>query len=475
MSLMYYFQHRARPKGRTESPGASGFRRKLVTTLAVGIVILLVSSLLAAWIIGSWVERVLESQMEQAARDFARHSVMVFLVRDPELARSRAATMHAFPWVHSVEFLDKDYKPLPKLGNEKSAPTALTHAPLPERSGVHRWDQDNLTHLVIPVKTHTESSPLERSAATGSTEALGYVHLTLDKAWVAHFRIGIGLAYVLIMGVSALGLLIWFRRRVGILDAEVDLMTAGLREAYSATLTASRHKSEFLATITHELRTPIASIGGYAELALQDLRFAENAGPARKRIQSVQEIAGNILNRVGDILIFAQAEAGKTDITISKIELRPFIHQLAALYQPLLIEKGNELTLAISGAECVCTDESKLFHIVSNLLANACKFTEQGTVKITVTAVPDTLTIVIDDNGIGIEDAHLREVFEPFYQADMSDTRAHSGVGLGLAIAKRYCELLGGTIKVTSEPAVGSRFEVDIPVAQCTSSNDSVR
>ncbi len=92
-----------------------------------------------------------------------------------------------------------------------------------------------------------------------------------------------------------------------------------------------------------------------------------------------------------------------------------------------------------------------------------------------VAAVPDTLTIVIDDNGIGIEDAHLREVFEPFYQADMSDTREHAGVGLGLAIAKRYCELLGGTIKVTSEPAVGSRFEVDIPVAQCASSNDSVR
>ncbi|MGH8644509.1 MAG: sensor histidine kinase [Gammaproteobacteria bacterium] len=312
-----------------------------------------------------------------------------------------------------------------------------------------------------------QSSPLERSATRAPpTEALGYVYLTLDRTRLVQFRIAIAAAYVLLMGISALGLLLWFRRRVRVLDTEVALMTADLREAYSAALTASQHKSEFLATITHELRTPIASIRGFAELALQDLRFAENAGPAGQRIKSMQEVADNILKRVGDILIFAQAEAGKADITMGEIKLRPFIQHITDLFQPVLIEKGNTFTVSITGPEYMYTDENKLFHIVSNLLSNACKFTEEGAIEMIVTAGPDTLTVAIEDNGIGMKDEHVRHVFEPFYQADMSDTRQHSGVGLGLAIAKRYCELLGGTVKVTSEPGVGSRFQVDIPAAR---------
>ncbi|MGH8473275.1 MAG: hypothetical protein ACREVJ_12650, partial [Gammaproteobacteria bacterium] len=92
-----------------------------MTTLVVSMVILFASSLVAAWLIGSWVERALTSQMEQAAHDFARNSVMVFLLQDPEVTRSTAATMHAFPWVHGVEFLDRHHKPLAQQGRNEPA------------------------------------------------------------------------------------------------------------------------------------------------------------------------------------------------------------------------------------------------------------------------------------------------------------------------------------------------------------------
>jgi len=465
MSLMRYFRRRTHVKSGAKGFRPSRFRRRLLTTLVVSMVILFASSLIAAWLIGSWVERALTSQMEQAAHDFARNSVMVFLLQDPEVTRSSAATMHAFPWVRGVEFLDRDHKPLAQKDRDEPARRPLILPPGAQGLASHQWDERNLRRLLIPVYARPQSSPLERSAPRAPrTEALGYVYLTLDRTRLVQFRIAIAAAYVLLMGISASGLLLWFRRRVKVLDTEVALMTAGLREAYSETLTASQHKSEFLATITHELRTPIASIRGFAELALQDLRFAENAGPAAQRIKSMQEIADNILKRVGDILIFAQAEAG-TELTMGEVELRPFIQHIVDLFQPVLSEKGNTFTVSITGPEYVYTDESKLFHIVSNLLSNACKFTEEGAIEMTVAVGPNTLTVVIEDNGIGIKEEHLKHVFEPFYQVDMSDTRQHSGVGLGLAIAKRYCELLGGTVKVTSEAGVGSRFQVDIPAA----------
>ena len=129
MSLMRYFRRRMHLKSGAKGLRPSRFRRRLVTTLVVSMVILFASSLVAAWLIGSWVERALTSQMEQAAHDFARNSVMVFLLQDPEVTRTTAATMHAFPWVHGVEFLDR--QPLAQQGRDEPArrPLILPRGP----------------------------------------------------------------------------------------------------------------------------------------------------------------------------------------------------------------------------------------------------------------------------------------------------------------------------------------------------------
>lgn len=163
MSLIRYFRHRAHPESGAEGSRPNRFRRRLVTTLVVSIVILFASSLVAAWLIGSWVERALTSQMEQAAHDFARNSVMVFLLQDPEVTRSTAATMHAFRWVHGVEFLDRDHKPLPQRGRNERGRRSLVLPPGAQGLPSHRWDEGNLRHLLIPVYARPQSSPLERS------------------------------------------------------------------------------------------------------------------------------------------------------------------------------------------------------------------------------------------------------------------------------------------------------------------------
>lgn len=176
-----------------------------------------------------------------------------------------------------------------------------------------------------------------------------------------------------------------------------------------------------------------------------------------------------MLGIVDDLLAFAKAAAGKAEATITTVDVGALAARAAKLIEPALLNNGNRLQVHTKGITKLRTDGDKLFHIVTNLLSNACKFTQEGTIRLTVSVTDQALHIVVTDTGIGIAEEHKALIFEPFRQVDMSDTRRYRGTGMGLAIIKNYCELLGGTINVESTPGVGSSFEACIPVEIPTS------
>ncbi|MBS1222705.1 MAG: hypothetical protein H6R23_2325 [Proteobacteria bacterium] len=254
------------------------------------------------------------------------------------------------------------------------------------------------------------------------------------------------------------------------LESIVEIRTQELRSARDAALTAERYKSEFMAAMTHEMRTPLQSIMGYTQAGLREMWFLEDEadpvilGKVSNFLRIVLEASDELLSRINQVLEHAALEAGNREIKPHGVDLPLLLDQVVSIIKPLAEGNRNRLDVIRQGPAHVEMDEDKLRQIVRNLLDNACKFTHDGTVVLEVRSAPDGLTIAVTDSGIGIPADQLDLIFEPFRQVDMSDTRRYGGTGLGLAITKRVCQLLGGTLTVASTPGVGSRFRAEIPL-----------
>lgn len=254
------------------------------------------------------------------------------------------------------------------------------------------------------------------------------------------------------------------------LESLVEMRTQDLRAARDAALTAARYKSEFMAAITHEMRTPLQSVIGYAREGQKALVFLEeDADPVvldhlARSLDIVRGAAGDLLARIDQVLDLAALEAGKRDLRLETVDLPALLDEVVALLKPLIERNGNRVEARFEGLRQVILDRDKTRQIVRNLLDNACKFTREGLVLLEVTCTRDELVIEVADCGIGIPADQLDLVFEPFRQADMSDSRRHGGTGLGLAITRSLCHLMGGTIVADSAPGVGTLFRAVIPL-----------
>jgi signal transduction histidine kinase len=224
-----------------------------------------------------------------------------------------------------------------------------------------------------------------------------------------------------------------------------------------------RLQGELVANVSHEFRTPVNIIGGYAEL-LRAGDFGAIPETAAQPLDSILEATRGLGDLVTDFLSYARLDAGVMEVARVTLQTAELAHELERLGHLLVDEKDVTFTVdATEAPPLLVSDPVKLRTILRNLIANAAKFTARGTVSLRIALAGDALRFAVEDTGCGIPPEDLALIFEPFRQRDGSWTREHGGVGLGLAVAQRMASLLGGTLAVESQVGVGSRFTLVLP------------
>ena len=251
------------------------------------------------------------------------------------------------------------------------------------------------------------------------------------------------------------------------LESTVQQRTSELAHTVELAEAANRTKSAFLANMSHELRTPMNAIIGYSEMLVEE---AEDLGqetfvPDLKKIQSAGK---HLLELINDVLDLSKIESGKMTLYCEDIEVAAMVRDVEATIMPLL--KKNRNTLATEIPEDVGlmhSDLTKIRQSLFNLLGNAAKFTQDGTIRLVVTTHTKKrrqfVSFAISDTGIGMKPEQLSRLFEPFTQADESTTRKYGGTGLGLAISRRFCRMMEGGIEAASTEGQGSTFTITLP------------
>lgn len=341
-----------------------------------------------------------------------------------------------------------------------------------------------------------------------------YVEASLAEMYARQNRyIGIALAVLAVSGVVALLLSAWLRRpitdpllrlagvarqisehedysvratkesedEIGVLIdtfnrmlGQIQQRDVELRKARDEAEKANRAKSDFLSFMSHELRTPLTSIIGFSEFLLSDM---EKASVDAEWIDDLQRIHGSgkhLLELINDILDLSKIEAGKMEITLEHFDVAHVVREAEAALKPLVSARGNTLTLECPAeAGTMRGDPIRLRQCLLNLLSNANKFTDHGSIHLTVTRIhrePDAwLQFSVRDTGIGMTPEQQAKLFQAFTQADRSTARRYGGSGLGLALTRHLCQMMGGDIRVESQAGKGSTFTLDLPTRESRS------
>lgn len=250
------------------------------------------------------------------------------------------------------------------------------------------------------------------------------------------------------------------------LELRVKERTAELSAAKDQAEAANRAKTSFLARISHELRTPLNSIIGFSQL-MQNEAFGPVGNDRYKEfVEHIHDGSGHLLAIINDVLDFAKIEAGMSELSESAVNIARLVERVARLISPQASECGIRLDVDIApNLPQVMADETKLKQILLNLLSNAVKFTSHGgDVQIGVARTDNgDFRFAVTDTGIGIDEAHLAQVFDAFVQVDDSHDRSYEGTGLGLPIARALTELHDGSIAIESTPGVGTTVRVTLP------------
>ncbi|MFH8991519.1 HAMP domain-containing protein [Streptomyces sp. NPDC017940] len=241
---------------------------------------------------------------------------------------------------------------------------------------------------------------------------------------------------------------------------------------------ASKYKSEFLANMSHELRTPLNSLLILAQLLAQN--HTRNLTPKQVEYAGIIHSAGSdLLQLINDILDLSKVEAGKMDVNPERIALRPLLDDIESTFRPMTTQKslGFTITTAPGAPGDLLTDEARLRQVLRNLISNAIKFTERGSVELRIEVAGDgevpallrhgapVVAFRVEDTGIGIAAQQLETIFGAFQQSDGTTSRKYGGTGLGLSISREIAQLLGGAVTAQSAPGEGSTFTLYLPIA----------
>ncbi len=482
----------------------TGFRRQLTVIVSTAILgLALFSSLMNSWEASRRMNGYLAEQGQRVAENLARQSVLALLYHSPDNVREGVATTLAFPDVLQVEITDADHHVLlsqvrdgavlPQVAGSASG-KALTGAAVELETG-DAW------RFGAPVYGgEVDSSPFD--VQDHKPQLLGYVHVTIGKGTlnrlVASLLIG-NLAITLSFAAVLMGVMrLLARHMIQPLNALSRLMgraeagesgmraipsgprdivemahafnkmmdvleerEAELKQSRDEALRTALMKTQFAATVSHEVRTPLNGVVGMLDM-LKEMRLT-------KRQQECVDIAWNssraLIELINDILDFSKMEAGKLQLEEIEFDLRKLVEEVIELLAKQAKQKGLEIGYLVAPGvpERVRGDSLRLRQVLLNLIGNAVKFTDHGEVSVGISAIADSqgafaLRFDVTDSGIGMTEDGLQHIFESFAQADRSTTRKYGGTGLGLAICKQLIGLMHGDIGVTSVRGQGSNF-----------------
>lgn len=279
-------------------------------------------------------------------------------------------------------------------------------------------------------------------------EELGKITLTnlIQQYW-----------YWMLVGLVVIVILIFIMIYIGRLNHKLTMSAIKLKEA-------DLHKSQFLANMSHELRTPLNSIIGFTGVLLMGMTGSLHE-EQKKQLNLVKKNSKHLLNLINDILDISKVEAGKVEFLIEKFELDNVVEEVMESFLPVVNKNKLKFLKEIPAGITLQTDKRRFKQVLMNLVTNAVKFTEQGSIKIDAEILNNNdLKINITDTGIGIREKDMYKLFKSFQQIDMSSTKTHEGTGLGLNLSKKLIIMMGGDISAKSEYGKGSTFTITMPL-----------
>jgi len=248
----------------------------------------------------------------------------------------------------------------------------------------------------------------------------------------------------------------------------MNTVVEALQHAKEAAEAANVAKSQFLANISHELRTPMNAIIGYSEMLKEEVEeiHATEVGNFAEDLEKINFAGKQLLTLINEVLDFSKIEAGKMEMHKETFDITALIKEISATAMPLL--KSNTLNIQCpANIGNLYADMMKTRQVLLNLISNACKFTQNGTVTVSIAPIQIEngawIEFNVHDTGIGMSESQVNKLFQAFTQADASTTRKYGGTGLGLAISKYFVEMMNGTIHVQSQLDVGTTFTFRLP------------